>query len=120
MTNEKFIHDTQTVLKFIQIYCDDKHKDESKSKESLSLIYKEKELHISVNYNLCTTCKNTFLLTYEKLQECPHEDKQSCRKCPKPCYERPDWKHVAKIMKYSGMKQGLLKLKKIFTSNTKK
>ena len=32
MTDEKFIHDTKTVLKFIQIYCDDKHKDIEKKR----------------------------------------------------------------------------------------
>ncbi len=117
MTDEKFIHDTKTVLKFIQIYCEDKHKNEQKKQESLNLIYREKELHVNANYNLCITCKDTFLLSYQKLQECPHEEKPSCRKCPKPCYEKPDWKNVAKIMKYSGMKQGLTKLKKLFKIN---
>jgi len=113
MTNEKFIHDTKTVLKFIQIYCDDKHEDEPKEKNSQKLIYLEKDLDVEVNYNLCSTCKETFLLSYRNLQECPHADKPSCRKCPSPCYERPDWKKVAKIMKHSGMKQGLLKIKKL-------
>lgn len=114
MTNEKFIHDTKTVLKFIQIYCEDKHKEDPKKEESTDLIYMNKNLSVKVNYNLCSVCKDTFLLSYKKLQECPHEEKPSCRKCPKPCYERPDWKNVAKIMRYSGMKQGLTKLKKLF------
>lgn len=118
MTNEKFIHDTQTVLKFIQIYCDDKHKSETKQRYSKNLIYNENDLHVKVEYNLCLACKNTFELSYNKLQQCPHEEKPSCRKCPKPCYERPDWKNVAKIMKYSGMKLGLTKLKKIFKIKT--
>ena len=113
MTNEKFIHDTTTVLKFIQIYCDDKHKDTQKKEGLQSLVYREKKLDIDITYHLCSVCKNTFLLSYQKLQECPHEEKPSCRKCPKPCYERPDWKHVAKIMKHSGMKQGIIKLKKL-------
>jgi predicted amidophosphoribosyltransferase len=119
MTNEKFIHDTKIVLKFIQIYCDDKHKDEPKEKGTQELIYLEKDLHVKIDYNLCSTCKDTFLLSYHKLQLCPHEEKPSCRKCPKPCYERPDWKRVAKIMKHSGMKQGLLKVKKLLKFNFK-
>ena len=114
MTDEKFILDTKTVLKFIQIYCDDKHKDIEKKEGLQSLVYREKKLDIDIVYHLCSACKDTFLLSYQKLQECPWEEKPSCRKCPKPCYERPDWKHVAKIMKHSGMKQGLIKLKKLF------
>ena len=118
MTDEKFIHDTKTVLKFIQIYCDDKHKDTPKIEESIDLIYHEDALHVNVSYNLCSVCKSTFLLSYQKLQICPHEEKPSCRKCPKPCYERPDWKNVAKIMKHGGMKQGFKKLKKLFKIRT--
>ena len=114
MTNEKFIHDTQTVLKFIQIYCDDKHKDAPKEDGKEDLVYNNKPLDIKVNYHICSTCKDTFYLSYKKLQECPHDEKPSCRKCPKPCYERPDWKRVAKIMKHSGMKTGFTKLKKLF------
>jgi len=115
MTNEKFIHDTKTVLKFIQIYCDDKHKNDPKEKAYTELFYREEDLHVKVYYNLCSTCKDTFELSYHKLQICPHEEKPSCRKCPKPCYERPDWKTVAKIMKHGGMKLGLKKIRKLFT-----
>ncbi len=118
MTDEKFIHDSKTVLKFIQVYCDDKHKEEIKSKESKELFYRDKELHVSVDYILCTTCKNTFITSYKNLQSCPHEEKPSCRKCPKPCYERPDWKQVAKIMRYGGIKLGLTKLKKLLKITT--
>ena len=118
MTDEKFIHDTKIVLKFIQIYCEDKHTTVTKLDHNLNLTYREKNLHVEINYHLCSTCKDTFLLSYHKLQLCPHEEKPSCRKCPKPCYERPDWKRVAKIMKHGGMKQGLLKIKKLFTLNS--
>lgn len=114
MSDDKFILDSKTVLKFIQIYCDDKHKDSIKKHEELNLVYKEVDLHVNIKYTLCDVCKNTLLTCYKNLQSCPHEEKPSCRKCPKPCYERPDWKRVAKIMKYSGMKQGISKLKKIF------
>ncbi|NLM99553.1 MAG: hypothetical protein GX170_05965, partial [Campylobacteraceae bacterium] len=43
-----------------------------------------------------------------------NEEKPSCRKCPNPCYEKDRWKLLAKIMKYSGMKLGLLKIRKMF------
>ncbi len=112
MSDEKFIHDAQTVLKFIQIYCNDKHKDAVKTDGLEKLTYQNRALHVEVKFNLCEECKKTFDISYRNLQECPHSEKPSCRKCPSPCYERPDWKHVAKIMKYSGMKQGLTKLKK--------
>lgn len=114
LKKEKFINDTKTVLKFIQIYCNEKHKNEQKTNENLSLYYLNEDLHVNLNYDLCSTCKKTFLNSYKKLQECPHDEKPSCRKCPSPCYEKKDWKELAKIMKYSGMKLGLLKIRKLF------
>ncbi|WP_458699505.1 nitrous oxide-stimulated promoter family protein [Sulfurospirillum sp. 1307] len=114
MTNEKFIKDTKTVLKFIQLYCDEKHQDEKKSNETLHLNYKNVDLKEEVNFNLCSTCKKTFLYSYERLQECPHEEKPRCRKCPNPCYEKSEWKKLAKIMRFSGMKLGLLKIRRLF------
>jgi len=114
MSDDKFISDSKTVLKFIEIYCNDKHKGLAKKQKTLDLNYKEKNLHEKLSYQLCTVCENTFLVSYKNLQSCPHDEKPSCRKCPKPCYERSDWKKVAKIMRYSGMKQGLNKLKKLF------
>ncbi len=116
LTSEKLIENTKTVLKFTQIYCDDKHIDEKKLPETLNLEFKCEPLNVALDYHLCSTCKEVFLYSYQKLQECEHEEKPSCRKCPSPCYERPKWKQVTQIMKYSGMKLGLLKIKKLFTS----
>jgi len=117
MKDEKFIHDTKTVLKFIQIYCDEKHKNEEKTDEKLQLIYKNRDLQESIKYNLCSKCKETFLYSYKRLQECPHEEKPRCRKCPSPCYERSEWKKLAKIMKFSGIKMGILKIRKFFKNS---
>lgn len=112
MKTEKFINDTTTVLKFIQIYCDSKHEEAKKEPDFLDLEYKGKPLHVRLDFTLCATCKQTFLYSYERLQECPQDPKPRCRKCPNPCYERSQWKHLAKIMRFSGMKLGLVKLKK--------
>lgn len=113
MSEEKFLSDTKTVLDFIQTYCHDKHKEHVGSKESLELIFDDKKVG-EVTYELCLTCKETFLYSYERLRECPHEEKPRCRKCPHPCYEKPKWKTLAIIMRYSGMKKGLLRVKKMF------
>ncbi len=114
LTNEKFIGDTEIVLKFIQLYCDKKHNNIKKSDGLLNLHYKNQDLHVEIKYNLCSTCKEDFLYSYGRLQECPHDEKPSCRKCPAPCYEKSKWKELAKIMKYSGMQFGLLKIRKLF------
>ncbi|MFT7004242.1 MAG: hypothetical protein ACJAWW_001599 [Sulfurimonas sp.] len=112
MTEEKFIHDSKTVLKFIQCYCDNEHSKSDKHKESIELCYNNKELNEEVNYSLCERCTETFNYSYQKLQACPHDEKPSCRKCPKPCYDKPHWKNLAKIMRSSGMRFGILKIRK--------
>jgi len=114
LTAQRLIDNTKTILKFTQLYCDDKHKNEKKLNENLQLEFQNRPLHVELNYNLCSTCKEVFLYSYQRLQECEFEEKPSCRKCPKPCYERPKWKQVTKIMRHSGMKLGLIKIKKFF------
>jgi len=114
LSEDKFIHDTKTVLKFIQLYCDEKHKEDEKNDGIEHLNYQNKDLHVDVEYHLCQACQETFTYSYQRLQECPHEQKPSCRKCPNPCYEKPRWKHLASIMRFSGMKLGLLKIRRLF------
>lgn len=114
MTKEKFIHDSETVLKFIQYYCDHKHQENVKTDGDFQLIYRNENLKKGLTFSLCEECKHSLLYSYDKLQTCPQDEKPSCRKCPEPCYEKKEWKQSAKIMKYSGMKLGLTKIKKFF------
>ncbi|MCK9491911.1 MAG: nitrous oxide-stimulated promoter family protein [Sulfurimonas sp.] len=114
MTEEKFIHDSQTVLKFIQCYCDNEHTKADKKIDFIPLCYKQRDLNESIHYTLCDRCQETLYYSYIKLQNCPHDEKPSCRKCPKPCYDKKEWKHLAKIMRYSGLKFGILRIKKLF------
>ncbi len=111
MTKEKFTKDTHVLLKFIDLYCNDKH--ENQEKGSLELHYKGEDLG-EVDYCLCEKCKGDFIYSYERLQECPHEEKPRCRHCKNTCYEKPRYKALAKIMRYSGVKTGLSKMAKLF------
>ena len=110
---EKFKNDVRVVHKFIQLYCDKNHTDYDKKEGQLILSYHDSDLGV-VDYHLCETCKKTLKYSYQRLLECPHEEKPRCRKCPNPCYEKTEWKALAKIMRYSGMQLGLLKVKKLF------
>ncbi|CZE48440.1 nitrous oxide-stimulated promoter family protein [Campylobacter geochelonis] len=113
MTDEKFIEQNQTVVKFIQLYCDDKHKNKDKKDGILKLFYNGKNL-TSMPYSLCDECESLLLYANQRLQNCPHEIKPKCRNCPNPCYEKAQWKQMAKIMRTSGMKLGLIKIKRFF------
>ncbi len=118
MTTEKFEKDARTVHKFIQLYCDQKHKDREKTEDFIELKYNSKELG-KLEYKLCKECERTLKISYANLLSCPHDEKPSCRKCPAPCYDKADWKKLAKIMKYSGMQMGLLKIRKLFGGRKK-
>ena len=115
MTEEKFIHDSHTVLKFIQCYCDNEHVENDQNNDSIKLNYKNKDLNEAVHYQLCEQCEEILKYSYIKLKECQYDEKPSCRKCPQPCYDKTEWKRLAKIMKSSGMRLGLLKIRRLFS-----
>ncbi len=113
MSEEKFVKDMKTLLSFIQLYCKDKHKEYKKQTKDLTLVCTKNELE-NITYSLCEECEENFLYSYKRLQKCPHDPKPRCRHCEKPCYAKPKWKSLTAIMKYSGMKMGLIKIKNIF------
>ena len=108
MTTQKFEKEIDTLKVFLQTYCLNKHNNQSIIEKNIT--YKE------LQFNLCNDCLKVFEYSFEKLQNCPHEEKVKCRQCPNPCYDKYHWKQLAKIMRYSGMKLGLLRLKnKLFS-----
>lgn len=113
MKTEKFENDTRIVHKFIQLYCDKNHTEAAKDRRELLLSYHDANLG-KIEYNLCETCEQTLLYSHQRLLKCPHDEKPKCRKCQNPCYEKTQWKTLAKIMRYSGMQMGLLRVKKMF------
>ena len=114
MKLEKFTSETKTLKKFFELHCKDKHSNQKL--HCKQLIYNNKKINIELK--LCTECINLIDYSFERLQECPHDPKPRCRTCPNPCYSKIEWKKVAKLMKYSGIKLGVLKIKH-FLFNTK-
>lgn len=111
MTKEKFKSEIQILKKFSELYCKNKHSNQNSFKSVI--IYKDEKIHI--NLNLCEKCEEIINYSIKRLQECPHEEKPRCRKCPNPCYEKVYWKNLSKIMRYSALKSGFTKIKKLFS-----
>ena len=107
MTNEKFEIEINTLKSFFELYCKDKH--DCLENKDITLKYKEKV--VNLNLCLCHECHDAINYSFERLQNCPHEIKPRCRTCPTPCYEKPRWKNVAKVMIYSAMRLSLSKMK---------
>jgi len=112
MKTEKFESEINTLKTFLETYCSNKHKNQIEVEKNI----RYKELSFSTTLHLCEECIAMFEYSLEKLQNCPNKEKPRCRQCPNPCYEKSQWKKLAKIMRYSGLKLGLLKLKnKLFS-----
>lgn len=110
MTEEKFQGELQTLEKFFTLNCADKHTNQSLKEYKLEY----KNSYHEFTLELCDECHKLISYSHQRLQECPHEIKPRCRKCPNPCYEKKEWKALAKLMRYSGLKLGLIKIKKFF------
>lgn len=107
MTNEKFTSEIKTLEKFFVVHCKDKHKNQNDFK--ILLNYNDTKL--DVNCELCAECQELITYAFTHIKACPHDPKPRCRRCPEPCYEKAQWKKIAKLMRYSGMKLGFLKVK---------
>ncbi len=105
MEIEKFNEETTTLKRFFEHYCSKKHISQIKTSNT----YTYKNTTISLDLNLCEECLEKINYSIQKLQECPHEIKPRCRKCPNPCYEKKTWKELAKIMRFSGLSLGFEK-----------
>lgn len=111
MKKDKFKTEISTLKSFFELYCKTNHT----AQNNYNNIIKYKDFTLNNEITLCKDCKNLFDYSVNKLQNCPHEEKPRCRKCPNPCYEKDQWKTLAKIMRNSGLKLGLLKIKNLFS-----
>jgi hypothetical protein len=111
MTFETYCNEVTTLTTFVTHFCSDKHSDATKRGRTICLSYGGERAE-PLEALLCDTCAETVAYGIGRLQGCPYDEKPKCRKCPDPCYARPMWKHVAAIMRYSGMKLGLTRIKK--------
>jgi len=104
----KFKQEVETLKKFFEIYCSNKHEEQLNIVKELE--YKGES--VKVDLCLCEECLEKINYSFDRLLECPHEEKPRCRKCPNPCYEKKQWKEVASVMRYSGMSLGLSRINK--------
>ena len=111
MRFDKYSQELTTLTTFVSHYCRDKHRHHPKYARQIPVCYNGESAE-AIGTMLCDECMETVLYGIERLEGCPFEEKPKCRKCADPCYERPMWKRIAAIMRYSGMKLGLTKLRK--------
>jgi len=114
MKDEKFKSEVETLNKFFSLYCKDKHQNRISFTQKVE--YKgQKYLY---ELCLCEDCKKLIGYSYERVKSCPHHNKPRCRTCANPCYDKKEWKSLAKVMRYSGTKLKLIKVKNIIFGRT--
>ena len=111
MTFETYRREAVTLTTFVTRFCSDKHHDLPKEQRTIPVSYGG-EASEPLEATLCDSCAETLRYGITRLQACPYDEKPKCRKCTDPCYDRPMWKRVAAIMRYSGMQMGLTRIKK--------
>lgn len=107
MTHKKFEEEVNTLKDFFECYCKNKHEEQ----EVKAVTFEYQSKLFSLELDLCDECIKGIYYSFSKLQNCPHEIKPRCRKCPTPCYEKKEWKNTAKVMIYSAVKLSLSEMK---------
>ena len=104
-------NDIQVLIRFVHIFCRERHCDGEKS--PFSVPFEEVGALIDDGIALCDSC--SALLTYgiRKRFRCPHDPKPMCKKCETQCYSRRYKEGIREVMKFSGpylIKRGRLDL----------
>jgi len=79
--SQKEKRDIQILIRFVHIFCQEKHK---------------KGVH------LCESCSELLSYGMGKRFQCPHNPKPMCKKCETQCYNRKYRQKVREVMRFSG------------------
>lgn len=97
-TKEK--SDIRTLMRFVEIYCREKHTNE-KSPFTFTKIdvksIRKKDLM------LCPECTKLLRYGLTMRLKCPHDPKPMCKKCTTQCYKGEYRSKIREIMKFSGI-----------------
>ncbi len=107
MDQTKYESEAEILRSFIKIYCDGQGHQNQQIKSFPCKASEER---------LCQECQVLLQYSLERLQACSYAEKPRCRKCATPCYGKKEWKSLAKIMRYSGLQVGVLRVKKMIYS----
>ncbi|MCW4048203.1 MAG: nitrous oxide-stimulated promoter family protein [Candidatus Bathyarchaeota archaeon] len=91
----KQLHDLITLMDFLEIYCQGKHPNTTKTE------WTNPELKDTIQ--LCSECTTTMNYSSDRLKNCPQNPKPTCKNCETHCYNPEQRKKIREIMRYSGM-----------------
>jgi hypothetical protein len=103
--------DIQILIRFVHIFCREKHRENSK--RPFSPPVEEVAPLVQKGVRLCETCSELLSYGIRKRSRCPYDPKPMCKKCETQCYNRKYQERVREVMKFSGpylIKRGRLDL----------
>jgi hypothetical protein len=109
--SQKEKRDIQVLIRFVHIFCREKHGENSK--KPFSPLFEEIAGLIENDIQLCESCSELLSYGMRKRFRCPHNPKPMCKKCHTPCYNRTYRERVREVMRFSGpylIKRGRLDL----------
>jgi molybdenum cofactor biosynthesis enzyme MoaA len=109
--DEKIRSDVRVLARFIQIFCANNHRENSKS--PVRAKGRTGEFLNDVSTKLCDDCTRLLLHGAGKRTTCPYDPKPRCKKCPTYCFRDGYRERVREVMRFSGaylIKRGRLDL----------
>ena len=92
--------DIRTLIRFVAIYCREKHEG---TKDPLSLKRLDVRQIEKKEVLVCRECKQLLAYGIGMRLACPHDPKPMCKKCESQCYKGEYKEKIREIMKFSGM-----------------
>jgi hypothetical protein len=91
--------DTKTLIRFISIFCREKHGGE---KTPFSFKRLKADDIPKGEVALCPDCTRLLKYALTMRLKCPHDPKPMCKKCETQCYNAEYKEKIREIMKFSG------------------
>jgi Nitrous oxide-stimulated promoter len=101
--NPRVLKDLFILIKFIEVYCHDRHIDTSEPQIIDLKTHDLKELTGKIP-RLCPGCQKLLAHALVKRTTCPMQPKPTCKHCPRHCYHPKYRQQIRDVMKYSGRK----------------
>lgn len=95
--------DQRTLLKFVEVYCADRHPEAPRRPVDLRAIDVDR-LARGRPVLLCNDCCKLLAHALVKRQVCPMQPKPACKHCPNHCYHPAYRAQIREAMKHSGRK----------------
>ena len=92
----------KTLVRFIEVHCRGKHKDEPK--EPVVLQSHDLQEIWGRPLALCRPCRDLLAHALVKRSTCPLAPKPACKHCPDHCYHPLYRQRLREVMRYSGKK----------------